>query len=68
MAALQFGCAEYSQQSLAFFAGWVFGLDGRFDAEEDDLTNVLRHDGLVLFPMMVLIKRDIKIQMADVTG
>jgi hypothetical protein len=49
MTALMLGRDEDPHKSLAFLVGWVFRLDRRFDAEEGDLTNGLRHVGLVLF-------------------
>lgn len=49
MTALIHGRDEDLHKSHAFLVGRVFRLDGRFDAEEGDLTNDLRHVGLVLF-------------------
>ena len=47
MTALMLGRDEDPHKSLAFLVGRVFRLDGRFDAKEGNLTNGLRHVGLL---------------------
>lgn len=58
MTALVLGRLEDPHQTLAFYAGRVFRLDGTFDAEEDDLANDWRHAGMVFFPTNRVDGRD----------